>query len=130
MQNDHLIITPSDRYYGEGHRLLLVDWEWEQIEVCLSSLRGCQTKLIISLFGSNDTDLRWLLDTAYQSDHIIINFGKTSNCDPIKGYLISLDRTHYFGRQDLSEVFTGYTSDPMGNALIWAGSKLKVAPEN
>lgn len=122
-QTDHLVITPPDRYHGEGLKVLWIDWGWGQIESCLNILRGSPSKLIFHAYGPNDSDLRWLIDAAHQSDIIIMNMDQPSGADPIKGHLIALDKTFYFGRRDLESIFPGYIDDPQGKMLVWVGEQ-------
>lgn len=119
--SDHLVVTPPDRYYGEGPKILWVDWGWGQIENCLNTLRASPVKLIFYTYGPNDADLRWLLDAAYQADIIILNMETNSAADPIKGHMVAWDKCHYFGRKDLAEIFLGYIDDPTGKMLTWVG---------
>ena len=114
---NHLVITEPDRYYGEAITLLWIDWNWQQIEQCIAALQGSPIKIVIHLFGGNDTDFRWLLNVANQVDAVIVNLGQTSQADPIKGMLVPKDKTHYFGRKDLKDIFPGYIDDPLGTVL-------------
>lgn len=118
---DHLVVTTPDRYHGEGPKILWVDWGWGQIESCLNTLRASPLRLIFYTYGPNDSDLRWLLDAAYQADIVILNMEMNSACDPIKGHIISWDKTCYFGRKDLQDIFPGYIDDPTGKMLTWVG---------
>jgi hypothetical protein len=121
--DDHLIVTAPDRYHGEGEKILLVDWNHEQLDNIIRVLRGSPLKLIMHVFGHNDTDLRWLLDVAYQCDVIVINMGSVSAADPIKGHMITWDKSKYYGRKDLSDIFLGYIEDPHGALLAWVGKR-------
>lgn len=118
----HLIITSPDRHYGEGMVILLIDWHWKQIEPCISALSSCNDKVVLHLFGAGETDFRWLIDVANQADLIIMNNGVNTQADLIKGSLIPKDKTLYFGRRDLSSIFSGYIEDPIGTLLSWVTS--------
>ena len=122
---DHLVITAPDRYYGEGPKILWIDWNFDQIEHCLNALRSCPIRLIFYTFGPNDADMRWLLDAAHQSDIIIMNMDARSTVDVIKGHVISLDKTFYFGRKDLHAIFPGYIEDHVGKMLTWVGEQVQ-----
>lgn len=114
---DHLVVTPPDRYFGEGIKLLWIDWNWAMTEQCLESMRGSPVKIVTHLFGGNDTNFRWLLDVSNQAELIVANLGQTSQADPFKGSILPLDKTFYFGRKDLAEIFPGYIDDPLGVML-------------
>lgn len=121
---DHLVITPPSRYYGEGAKILWIDWHWHMIEQCLEAMRGSPVKTVTHLFGGNDTDFRWLLDVANQADLIVVNLGQTSQADPFKGSFLPLDKTYYFGRKDLAEIYYGYVDDPLGLMLEYISNKI------
>ena len=122
--DDHLIITAPDRYHGEGAKILLIDWHHEQLDNAINALRGSPLKLVIHVFGHNDTDMRWLLDVAYQADIISVNMGNRSAADPIKGHILTWDKACYHGRKDLSEIFLNYIEDPHAKLLAWVGKKI------
>lgn len=120
---DHLVITPPDRYHGEGPKILWIDWQFDQVEHCLNMLRASPIKLIFYNFGPNDTESPWLIDVAHQSEIIIMNMDARSTVDVIKGHLISWDKTYYFGRNDLQQIFPGYIEDHVGKMLTWVGEQ-------
>ena len=122
MQVDHLVVTPPDRYFGEGIKLLWIDWNWGQIDQCLESMRGSPIKIVTHLFGGNDTDFRWLLDVSNQADLIVMNLGQSSQTDPFKGSFLPLEKAFYYGRKDLSNIFPGYIDDPLGVMLSLVGN--------
>ena len=122
--DEHLAVTPPDRYHGEGYKVLWIDWEWDQIDTGVSMLQGSPEKLIIHMFGHNDTDFRWLLDIAYQADIIMMNLSHQTAADTIKGHLIGLDKTRYFGRRDLETIFPGYIEEPHGAMLTWVAQQI------
>lgn len=118
---DHLIVTPPDRYHGEGYKILWVDWPLELIDRCLNSLRGSPIKLIFHAYNPNDRNINWLMDTAYQADIIIMDMTFPAPYDVIKGHLIAKDKLYHFGRKDLSDIFPGYIEDPLGKMITWLG---------
>ena len=119
---DHLIVTPDDRYYGEGLKILWVDWNPALIHDTLKTLERSPIRLIVHVFEATDTNLKWLLDVAYQADIIVINAGHRSPSELVKGHLIALDKTRHFGRKDLEQIFPGYIEDPTGTMLEWIGT--------
>lgn len=120
---DHLLITAPDRYYAEGEKILFVDLQHDQLERMLNALRGSPVKLAFHVFGHNDRDLRWLLDSGYQADKILIDMSHSTAADPIKGHMLAWDKTVYTGRKDLDSIFPGYIEDPLGHMLVWVGER-------
>lgn len=118
-QDDHLVITPSDRYHGAGPKVLWIDWHWQQVETCLNLLRNSPIKIIFHAFSPHDSDHAWLLDVAHQADIIIMDAEAKTAADIIKGQLISWDKCYYYGRKDLAKLFPGHIEDPTGKMLVW-----------
>ena len=118
---DHLVITPPDRYHGEGPKILWVDWPLDMIERCLNALRGSPIKLLFHAYSPLDRDVRWLMDVAHQADIIVMDMTAGNHNDVIKGHLIAMDKTFHFGRKDLGDIFPGYIEDPQGKMLVWVG---------
>ena len=123
MVDEHLLVTQPDRYHGEGLKILFIDWQHDQLENMINMLRGSPIGLAIHVFGHNDTNMRWLLDVGYQADMIVLNMGHNTAADPIKGHMMSWKKSRYFGRRDLSELFTGYIEDPLGTTMSWIGEQ-------
>lgn len=122
---DHLIITAPDRCHGEGLKILWIDWQFDQVENCLNMLRASPIRLMFHMFGPNDNQSTWLIDVAHQADIIIMNMGINSAVDVIKGHMIAWNKTFYFGRKDLQEIFPGYIDDPQGKMLVWVGEQVE-----
>lgn len=120
---DHLLITPPDRYHGEAFNILFVDLMHDQLDHLVNALRGSPIKLAFHVFGHNEHDFKWLLDAAYQCDAILIDMTHKTAADPIKGHMLTWDKTVYLGRKDLSDIFPGYIEDPLGHLLIRVGEQ-------
>ena len=122
--DDHLVVTAPDRYHGEGIKVTLIDWHHEQLENIINMLRGSPQRMVIHVFGHNDSDMRWLLDVCYQSDLVVMNMEHHTAADPIKGSILPWLKSLYFGRKDLADVFQGYIDDPLGATMSWVGKKI------
>lgn len=122
--NDHVVVTQPDRFYDDAITILLVDWPADLVDQALAALRGSKQRLAIHIFDYNDNNYRWLLDVSYQADIIAVNINNINHIDLFKGQLILKTNSFFFGRLDLSSIFTNSTNDPIGKLLVAVGEKL------
>jgi hypothetical protein len=128
-ENDHLVITEPDRYYNDALKLLLIDWSPFLLDQALQAIKSSKQQLVIHIFNSNDNNYKWLLDVADQADIVGINFDTTHNNDVFKGMLLLRNKSFYFGRLDLKNLFPNHTEDPIGKLLVLIGDKLSQMEE-
>lgn len=124
-EEDHLLITSPDRFFGDALTVLFVDWPPALIDQALNSVKASPKRLAIHIYNIEDNNPRWMIDVANQSNIIMINFSQLSQADAFKGYLLPRMTCYYFGRSDLNQIFTNYTDDPIGKLLVLIGEKLK-----
>ena len=130
MDNEHLVVTPPDRYWAEGIKILLVDWPADLIETTINMIEGSPNQLIIHLFDSNKDDPQWLLDVSNQVSFIIMNMGAGFTGDVFKGTLITRSNVHYYGREGLEKYFPNYVKDPQGRLLVLIGEYINKMEKN
>ena len=124
--NDHVVVTQPDRFYDDAITILLVDWPADLVDQALAALRGSKQRLAIHIFDYNDNNYRWLLDVSYQADIIAVNINNINHIDLFKGQLILKTNSFFFGRLDLSSIFTNSTNDPIGKLLVAVGENYRV----
>lgn len=122
--DEHLVITEPDRFYGDAVYFLLVDWPPDLLSKALETVTGSPEKLVIYVHPPEDSNFKWLLDTAYQSQFILVNCGHSGQSDIVKGQLLTKPNTYYFGRPDLEKLFLNSTNDPIGTMLTLLSTKL------
>lgn len=122
--NEHVIVTPPDRFYQDAVVILLVDWPADLIDQAFSALKASKNRLAIHIFDYNDHNYTWLLDVANQADIVAININNINHIDLLKGQLISKNKSFYFGRLDMNKIFTNYTDDPIGKLLVAVGENI------
>ena len=116
--NEHVLITPPDRYWSDAYNILLIDFEWGLAESIINPLRSSVLNLAIHIYTPHDSNPTWLMDVANASDAVLMDLNQTTNNDIIKGQLISKHNVWYTGRKDLETIWPGYTEDPLTKLLI------------
>jgi hypothetical protein len=123
MSDNHFVITPPDRYWSEAINILLVDWPYELIEQCCSTLQSFNNTLAVHVYHSSDNEQQWFLDVAMQADLIVMNMSQPSHIDVLKGYLLPRNKVHYWGRPDLQKTFLNYLIDPTAQLIALVGKE-------
>jgi len=116
--NEHMLITPPDRYWSDAFNILLIDFDWGLAENIINPLRSSKLDLAIHIYTPQDNDSVWLYNVANASDVVLMDLNQTTNNDIIKGQLISKNTVWYTGRKDLSSLWPRYTEDPLTLLLI------------
>lgn len=116
--NDHLLVTPPDRYWSDAYSILLVDFEWGLAENIINPLRGSTATLAIHIYTPQDSNPEWLMNVANSCHTVLMDLNQTTNNDILKGQLISKHNVWYTGRQDLKKLWSGYTEDPLTLLLV------------
>lgn len=127
--NEHVIVTAPDRFYQDAITILLVDWSADLINQAINAVHGSKHRLAIHIFDFNDNNYNWLVDVANQADIIGINCNAINHIDLMKGHLISRSNVFYFGRQDIKQIFSNFSNDPIGTLLIKIGNKISQMEE-
>ncbi len=123
-ENEHLLVTPPDRFYGDAIKILLIDWNPVLFDQLVTALKGCKEKIVIYYFAPFDTEFTWLIDVANEVDITVMDISNNSQLDMIKGHLIAKKNVYYFGRSDLEKMFFNFTKDPVSTILIKTAEKL------
>ena len=127
--NEHVVVTPPDRFFQDSIVILLMDWPADLVDQALNAISGSNVRIAIHIFDYNDSNYLWAIDVANQSDVVAININNINHIDIIKGCLITKPNTFYFGRLGMSKIFSNFTEDPIGQLLIKIGSKISQMEE-
>ena len=122
--NEHVVVTPPDRFFQDSIVVLLMDWPADLVDQALSAIRGSTSRIAIHIFDFNDSNYLWAIDVANQADIVAINANNVNHIDIIKGHLISKPNAFYFGRLGMNNLFSNFTEDPIGQLLIKIGTKI------
>lgn len=118
INNEHVLVTPPDRYWSDAYNILLIDFEWGLAENIINPLRSSIADLAIHIYTPQDNNTEWVLNVANACDTVLMDLNQTTNNDLIKGQLISKHNVWYTGRRDLQNLWSGYTEDPLTVLLI------------
>lgn len=116
--DNHVVVTPPDRYWDNAFNILLIDFDWHLAESIINPLRSSTIDLSIHLYTSNDNDTEWLLNVANACDVVVMDLSQVTNNDIVKGQLISKHNVWYTGRRYFSDIWQGYTEDVLTTLLI------------
>lgn len=115
--NNHLLVTEPDRVHDRGFRILLVDFEPQMVEMLISTLYGCTTDLIIYVYNEKDANPQWLVDTAKESNIVLVDTNRTTQNDVFKGCILPMKTAWFVGRSDLNKFWPRHTEDALGTIL-------------
>ena len=118
VNNEHVLVTPPDRYWSDAYNILLIDFEWGLAENIINPLRSSKLDLAIHIYTPQDNNPEWLMNVANSCNTVLMDLNQTTNNDIIKGQLISKHTVWYTGRQDLKNIWSGYTEDPLTVLLV------------
>ena len=116
--DEHVLITPPDRYWSDAYNILLIDFEWGLAETIINPLRSSSVNLAVHVYMPQDNDIEWLYNVANACDVVLMDLNQTTNNDIVKGQLISKNTVWYTGRKDLARLWPRYTEDPLTTLLI------------
>lgn len=98
---DVKIITAPDIDYTNNFKILLVDFEWVNLEAYTHIFTESENDLVIYLL-KDSTNIEWALNTANQANAILINCDKINNFEFLKGYLLSYKNAVAYGKNNQS----------------------------
>jgi hypothetical protein len=128
-KDDHVVVTPPDRFYNDSITVLLIDWPADLVNQALNAIRGSSARVSIHIFDYNDSNYTWLLDVANQADVVGINLNSPNHIDLFKGTLIAKSKSFHFGRLDVGKIYLNAVNDPIGELLIRIGTLISQMEE-
>lgn len=118
MNNDHLVVTPPDRYWDDGFKLLLVDFDAYLLDQHFAAVTGSPVQVAVHVYMPDDNNPTWLMDVSASVDLVILNLGQSTTNDILKGRILGQSNVWYVGRPDLLKLWTRNTTDPVALMLI------------
>mgnify|MGYP006294797091 CR=1 FL=1 len=106
------IYTAPDLDHSSIFKILLVDFEWSQIQTLAQNIENLPEPVNIMLFGENEKDWEWCMTAARSVDAILVNCDRKSSIELIKGFLLGFHNAEAFGRNDQA-VFARSTQHDM-----------------
>jgi len=110
---DKNLITAPDLDYSRSFKILLVDFQWEQITEITEAVKKLPVPSTVFLYGSNDKDVRWCLAQSKNSHSVLLNMVHFGSCEVLKGFLLGEPNVYAYGYHPLGDVFQRNVIDTM-----------------
>ena len=110
---DKNLITAPDLDYSRSFKILLVDFEWEQITEITEAVKKLPIPSTIFLYGSNEDDVNWCLAQAKNSHSVLLNMVNVGSCEVLKGFLLGESNVYAYGYHPLKNIFQRNVIDTM-----------------
>jgi hypothetical protein len=101
--NDSRIVTAPDTDLDHRFKILLVDVEWSDIERLSQSINSLKFPITVFLYGSNDTDDMWCINTQRIANATLINSRFSGTKELLKGWLLAQRNTHSLGANEIAK---------------------------
>jgi len=96
-EHNKKLITAPDRDYGNHFKILLVDFEYDQLVNISELINRLPGTVTVFAFGSNDDDYAWCMEQANESHSVLVNMLHTGTIEVIKGFLLARPNVFYMG---------------------------------
>lgn len=110
---DKKLITAPDLDYSRSFKILLVDFEWQEITEIAEAVKKLPGASTIFLYGSKDDDVPWCIAQAKQSNSVLLNMVHIGNCETLKGFLLGESNVFAYGYHPLDKIFQRNVLDTM-----------------
>jgi hypothetical protein len=123
--NDSRIVTAPDLDLDARFKILLVDCEWSDIERLSTSINSLDANITLFLYGSNDTDDTWCINTNKHAYATIVNCRFTGSKEILKGYLLAQKNTWALGQNEIGSAIHRNVFDIYSWMLLQYNNYLK-----
>jgi hypothetical protein len=101
--NESRIVTAPDMDLDNRFKILLVDVEWGDIERLSKSINSLDFPITVFLYGSNDEDDMWCVNTHHVANATLVNCRFNGNKELLKGWLLAQHKTYSLGANDIAK---------------------------
>ena len=101
--NDSRIVTAPDTDLDHRFKILLVDVEWGDIERLSQSINSLKFPITVFLYGSNDTDDMWCINTQRIANATLINSRFSGTKELLKGWILAQRNTYSLGTNEIAK---------------------------
>jgi len=113
LQEDKQVITEPDVDYTRSFKIMLVDFEWEEITAVTEAVKRLPGPVSLFLYGSNDKNPSWCIAQAKQCNSVLLNMVNRGSCEVLKGFLLGEPNIYTYGYHNLDHVFHRKVLDTM-----------------
>lgn len=105
MDENKKIITSPDYDFSRTFKLLLVDFEWEEIAALSNAVKKLPIPVTLFLYGSKDDNPAWCMSQAKQCKSVLLNMKHQGSCELLKGFLLGESNVYTCGYHKLDKIF-------------------------
>jgi hypothetical protein len=113
LEDNKKVITEPDVDYSRSFKILLVDFEWDEITAITEASKKLSGPITVFLYGSKDKNSAWCIAQAKQSNSVLLNMVNRGSCETLKGFLLGEPNVYSYGYHDLDHVFHRKVLDTM-----------------
>jgi hypothetical protein len=99
MENKRVITAP-DLDFTPGFKLMLVDFDWSDIQLASQALKELNIDCTLYLYGGDDEDTAWCVNAVRDSQAVLVNLRYSSSKDILKGWLLREPNVGFMGQAD------------------------------
>ena len=111
--DDKKIITEPDNDFSRSFKILLVDFEWQEIEELSEAIKKLPGPVTLFLYGSNDSNPAWCLTQSKNCTSVLVNMVHRGTIETLKGYLLGEPNVFTYGKHNLDDLFQRKVLDTM-----------------
>lgn len=101
---DSKLITAPDLDHSNQLKIMLIDFEWSEIEYVSGLAKSLDESITIYLYSHLETDHKWCMTAARTSNAILVNCAISNKLEFLKGFVLSLPQASAFSLHDQSFV--------------------------
>ena len=113
MVENKKVITAPDQDFTRGFKILLVDFEWQDIAGLTDAIKKLPVPITLFLYGSNDKDPQWCIQQTKNCNSVLLNMRHKGSIETLKGFLLGEPNVYTFGSYDLEDLFQRKVLDTM-----------------
>jgi hypothetical protein len=99
------LITAPDTDLSEHFTVMLIDFEWPEIQEFTQAVNKLSGKVSVFLYGSNDTDVTWCMTTAIRAHAVLMDMRNPRKIELIKGALLHRPNVYTLGKHQLDKCY-------------------------
>jgi len=111
--DNKIVVTEPDLDYSRSFKIMLVDFDWEEISQRSDAIKKLYGPVTLFLYGSNDKNPSWCIAQAKNCNSVLLNMLHRGNCETLKGFLLGETNVYTYGKYDLDNLFQRKVIDTM-----------------
>ena len=113
MVDEKKIITEPDCDFSRSFKIMLIDFEWSEIEELSQAINKLSGPVTLFLYGSNDKNHKWCITQTKNCDSVLVNMIHRGSIETLKGFLLGEPNVYSYGSHNLDDLFQRKVLDTM-----------------